>query len=274
MRLYLKESSHHFFSFLVTSSAMVAVAFACLLQIIPMAPAFSASLLAVEPFSVATDADAELKFIGDYRKDLKAFLKRSKLKDDPVERVGAIVDLCMLHHEIVNDPRFDENYQLQGFRAVAGERLKRCRKEIEVEIKRLQRREAGVAKKVKRPSRQSGDRQESSGGDEEYLKDRLIDQHQLNQWMVMDMQAITQISGGPISLWSHIGGNHGPGVCDYGPDLVRLIETTINSDFWRRNGGTGIIEYYQPLRILVVSASAQVHDQMTDLLETLRLNGR
>jgi hypothetical protein len=221
------------------------------------------------PAGSKTDHNEEVKFIGDYRKDLKAFVKRCKT-DDPMLRIGAIVDLCMLHDQIVNDPRFDNNHQLKGFRAVAADRLKKCRKQIELEIKRFERKHGPTVSK----SEGQTEPMSPDGSQGKYLEDKLIELHQL-KFAMEDMHCLTQISGGPISLWNHTGSAHGPnGVCDYGPDLVRLIETTINSDFWRRNGGTGIIEYYQPLRILVVSASSQVHEQMTDLLETLRYNGR
>lgn len=77
-----------------------------------------------------------------------------------------------------------------------------------------------------------------------------------------------------MRLWNYVGGNSAGPFCDHGPELVRLIESTINPDFWRVNGGNGVIHYYQPLRILVVSGTSQVHDDLTGLLRTLRANGR
>ncbi len=266
------------FSFLLTSGTVTFTLLLCALPLVPCVTGVSASALASENFYATSESNESLKYIGDYRKDVKAFVKRSKSKEDPTQRFGAIVDLCMLHNQIVSDPRFGSNYQLQGFRAVTAERLKNCRKEIKREIKRLERAQAKSAKKVERQteSETSSDSpgSDDSPGSEDSCSDQLLDQHQLNQWMIQDMQTITQIAGGPIRLWNYTGSHHGPGICDFGPDLVRLIENTINPDFWRSNGGTGIIEYYQPLRILVVSASSQVHDNMADLLRTLRANGR
>ena len=218
-------------------------------------------------------AEHELKPIGDFRKDLKAFLKRSKQKDNPAQRYGAMIDLCQLHHQIVSDQRYSENRQLISFRAVAGERLKKCIREIEVQIKRDARESAKRARQAKADA--SKDR---SGGDEQNNESKANEPPSLEtlerKWLVEDMELATQLSGGPIRLWSHTGGHFAGPLCDHGPDLVRLIENTISPDSWQNNGGNGVIEYYQPLRILVVSASSKVHDDMTALLTTLRNNSR
>ena len=57
---------------------------------------------------------------------------------------------------------------------------------------------------------------------------------------------------------------------DYGPDLVDLIQQTISPETWDINGGLGAIVYYEPLRVIVVSAPATVHDQVGDVLGQLR----
>ena len=272
MRLFSQRRLKLMISVLFTSTTVVFALVVGIIQMGPFVPTLSA-MLATHPYTCKVEKDNHVKFVGDYRKDLKAFMKRSKVKDDSVQRVGAIVDLCMLHHELVNDPRYKTHSQLQSFRAVAADRLKKCRKEIEIEIKRFDRRNSG-GKSTSTRSRRLEDQNDHRDNVEGSRTDKLLDQHEIDQWLIEDMQSITQISGGPVRLWNYTGGNHGPGICDYGPDLVRLIESTINPDFWRTNGGTGIIEYYQPLRILVVSASSQVHDQMTDMLRTLRANSR
>ncbi len=200
------------------------------------------------------------KAVGNYRKDVMAFVKRSKNKTNNNLRFGAVVDLCMLHCEIVNDARFSRNKQLQGFRAIAADRLSKCKREIEIEIKREVRRLARLETSKDRSGSQAVSN--SSMPTEEITYEALI---------IENMQTLTQISGGPINLWGYTGGNFGPnGICDYGPDLVRLIENTISPDSWQNNGGTGVIHYYRPLRILVVSASSQVHDNLSDLLEQLK----
>lgn len=211
---------------------------------------------------------SEERPIGEFRRDLKEFVSRSKDKDDIVARNNAIIDLCLLHDQIVNDGRFHLNDQLKGFRAIAAARLKKCQKEVELAILREDR--------AKRSQNASNQRSEDDAalisGNSTYPE---LDFASYQGWLVEDMQLITQISGGPINVWKYTGGgNHAGPLCDYGPDLVRLIESTINPDFWRTNGGNGVIHYYQPLRILVISASSRVHDDLTDLLRTLRTNSR
>lgn len=218
-----------------------------------------------EPSSTKMVDRSNVKQVGDYRKDLKAFVKRTKNKSDFTQRFGAVVDLCQLHQQIVADPRFGENLQLKGFRAVAADRLIKCRREIEVEMKRRQRYLDKISKLE--TTKQRGKLTKSK---DQFPSEQTFDQF-LDQIAAEDMQTLTQITGGAIRVWSHIGGSFGAnGICDFGPDLVSLIENTIQPDSWRSNGGAGVIFYYRPLRILVVSASSQVHDNVTDLLNQLR----
>src|SRR5207253_10728677 len=73
--------------------------------------------------------------------------------------------------------------------------------------------------------------------------------------------------GGPGSLLAFGGAPVPPG---YGPDLVALIERTINPAFWDVNGGPGTIVYYAPLQCLVVRATAEVHGNIGGLVGGLR----
>jgi hypothetical protein len=57
---------------------------------------------------------------------------------------------------------------------------------------------------------------------------------------------------------------------DYGPELVEIIQQTISPATWNINGGNGAIVYFVPRRAIVVSAPADVHAQVDDLLEQLR----
>ena len=216
------------------------------------------SPLATGPIVVQTSSneDSAVRKIGDYRKDLKTFVKNSKSKDEPI-RFGAILNLCALHDQLVRDQRYEHNTQLHGFRAIAADRLKKCSKEIELQLLRIERKQ-----------NKNRDRLEEPIVDESFLVLRL-QQRIISE----DMQTMTSLTGGPVNLWQYTGNPAGP-LCDHGPELVNLIESTVNPEFWRRNGGNGIIEYYQPLRIIVVGASSQIHDEMYDLLSTLRGNRR
>jgi hypothetical protein len=57
---------------------------------------------------------------------------------------------------------------------------------------------------------------------------------------------------------------------DYGPELVDLIQQTISPATWNINGGNGAVVYFTPLRAIVVSAPADVHEQIDDVLGQLR----
>jgi len=75
---------------------------------------------------------------------------------------------------------------------------------------------------------------------------------------------------GPSALLAR-GGRAGP--ADYGPELVDLIERTINPDFWDTNGGPGTIVYFQPLHCLVITATGEMHQNVGGLLGGLRAAG-
>jgi hypothetical protein len=57
---------------------------------------------------------------------------------------------------------------------------------------------------------------------------------------------------------------------DYSDDLIALIEATINADIWESAGGPASLVYYRPALALVISAPADVHDGVVDLLYQLR----
>ncbi|MEX2172840.1 MAG: hypothetical protein WD872_00675 [Pirellulaceae bacterium] len=73
-------------------------------------------------------------------------------------------------------------------------------------------------------------------------------------------------------LLSGLGG--GGVVLDSGPDLVDLIERTINPAFWDVHGGPGTIVYYAPLRCLVVRATGQTHEKIGGAIGGLRKAGK
>jgi hypothetical protein len=76
-----------------------------------------------------------------------------------------------------------------------------------------------------------------------------------------------ELQGGAAPLLA-LGG--APVPPDYGPDLVDLIERTINPAFWDVVGGPGTIYYYRPLQCLVISATAEVHGNIGGLLGEIR----
>ena len=202
--------------------------------------------------------------IGDIRRDMEVIAKRSKNKDDQDEQVAGAIDLCILHHEIVTDPRFQTNDRLKSFRAITATRLKNVKKEVELALKRQARAEK-KSKRIKHAQASNAQDQANNSGDGDEMS--YATYHEI---LANEFESMSQFTGGPIRLWSYAGGPQ----CDYGEDLVDLITSTIDPDFWRTSGGEGVIEYYQPLRIIVVSGTAQAQDEITDLLRRFRYLSR
>ncbi len=225
--------------------------------------------------------------IGEMRRDVEAFLKNSKTKDNVDLQVGGIVDLCFMHQEIVADPRFSTNRQLQSMRAVAADRLKKYLKTIEIEkarkARRLKKEQIEETKKllageaVENPasnkpgestsnplaSPNSPSSPDSPSGSE------ISDADAIDELMYSSMSSLGNLTGGPSQLLGYLPGHYAP-PWDHGEELVNLIENTINPEFWQRNGGSGIIYYYRPSRIIVVGATSQVQDDLTNMLRNLR----
>ena len=55
-----------------------------------------------------------------------------------------------------------------------------------------------------------------------------------------------------------------------GEELVELIQKTIQVNTWEINGGNGTIRYYGPMKAIVVNQTAEVHEEISEVLEQLR----
>jgi hypothetical protein len=62
----------------------------------------------------------------------------------------------------------------------------------------------------------------------------------------------------------------GGALADGGWGLVALIQRIVAPGFWDATGGKGSIHYFAMRRVLVVRATSDVHQQIKDLLMTLR----
>jgi general secretion pathway protein D len=60
------------------------------------------------------------------------------------------------------------------------------------------------------------------------------------------------------------------GAAGYAQQLIDLIQSTIAPDTWAANGGNGTLYFYQPLNVLVVRQTAEVHEQIGGTLGQLR----
>ena len=58
-----------------------------------------------------------------------------------------------------------------------------------------------------------------------------------------------------------------------GEELVELIQKTVCIDTWEINGGNGTIYYYGPMKAMVVNQTAEVHEEISAVLEQLRRAG-
>ena len=251
------------FSFLLFASIAVAVGFG-------------------HPQDAGDSPVVEQREIGEYRADLKTFMKLSKSDDPQVER-NAIFNLCTLHDEVVRDTRFIENRMLQGFRATAAKRLDGYAKDVEKQSlreardkKRSQGSSARVSNDGSAVTDQTADTESAEIGDD---NGAFNEEEGLNvgddvaieafQFASASYYSLGELSGGPNQMFNYVGGRFAP-PWDHGPELVALIENTINPSSWQANGGSGAIHYFQPLRVLVISSTQRVNDNTLDFLNTLR----
>lgn len=202
---------------------------------------------------------ANQRSIGDYRRDVKTFMKLSKSEDTQIQR-NAIFNLCALHYELVSDSRFRTSTQVQSFRVVVANRLEGYSKEQAKAQKRL-------AKKRDQKRQHDSDIEESksdSSQSVEQTEDEAVYESALRSY-----ESLSQFSGGPVQVFDYAGGRLGA-PWDNGLVLVDLIQNTIDPSFWRDNGGNGTIHYYRPSRVLVINGSQRIQEMTEDLLWKLR----
>jgi len=252
----------------------------------------------------------EPRSIGEFRKDLKAFMKLSKSSDDQIER-NAIFNLCQLHQEITSDPRFETSQHLPSFRVVIAKRLEKYSKDLANAKLRIER----EAKRQKSNSDDQSGSEESSSTDrgdfdsngsrsdgnesEEETDTAESDTAETKSTLSSDSDAGSGNStrtpdstddddslsamhdAAAESFYASGAGSGGPNQIfdyvgrmgppwDHGDELVDLIVNTIDPAFWRRNGGNGSIHYYRPSQVLVVTAPQQGQDAASDLLNKIR----
>ncbi len=248
----------------------------------------AAETLASHQYAQSNSEEAELRSIGDLRRDLKAFMKNSKRDEEPEIQNAAIYNLCQFHRYVVCDPRFQESQQIQGMRVVAANRLEDYKKEfkkrkLRAERKRKSKGEAASKTKQRSGQRMESDKSSNTNGD---ASSKITDGAASSEGNPNDSDAfdiydaassahhaMSSFSGGPGQVFNYAGGHFAP-PWDHGEDLVDLIENTINPQFWRNNGGSGSIHYFRPLRVLVIGASAQLQDEAVELLYRLRQSGQ
>jgi hypothetical protein len=184
----------------------------------------------------------------EYQHGISELLKRESQAKTERDRAAAVVAICQLHAEIVQDSRYSESDVLKEYRSRLWSRLIKIKAELKAQLAR--------------------DR--TLRGALDTLQ--VLEMANLGSVAAADALAATlslagEIQGGPAPLLA-LGG--APVPPDWGPDLVELIERTINPAFWDVVGGPGTILYYRPLQCLVVTATAEVHGNVGKLLGGIR----
>ena len=165
-------------------------------------------------------------------------------------RAAAAYEMTLVYCEILADPRYATSNTLKEYRGRLWSRLTRIKKDAQAKI----RREAKLQNKVDLSD-------ESLLADLSGTTQALADQYML----------IGATLGGPAGVFGQAGAaGGGVGPPDFGPDLVDLIQRTIQPDFWNVNGGPGSIFYYRPLHCLVIRATSEVHHQVGGVLGAVR----
>jgi hypothetical protein len=185
----------------------------------------------------------------ELQKQVSDLLKRESQSKNGPARAAAVHAMCKLHQQLVRDPRYSTSDVLKEYRAQLWSRLTK----IKTELKQQMARNA----KANKESLESLAALESAEPAALAAADSLSS----------SLALLNQMQGGPGNVLA-LGG--GPVPPDFGPDLVDLIERTINPSFWDVVGGPGSIVYYAPLQCLVVRASAEVHGNVGGVIRDLR----
>lgn len=184
----------------------------------------------------------------EYQQRTSDLLKRESQSKSERDRAAAVAAICRLHAEIVHDSRYSDSDVLKEYRSRLWSRLTKIKTELKTQLARNRANRAAL--------------------------DALQTLELANSASIAAADALaatlslsSEIQGGPAPFLA-LGG--APVPPDWGPNLVDLIERTINPAFWDVVGGPGTIIYYRPLQCLVVTATAEIHGNVGNLLGGLR----
>jgi hypothetical protein len=215
--------------------------------------ALGIALLAVDNLTArgeeTTPAAKDQRPFHEIQKDLSDLLKREALTKDAAERATLVRQLCQLHHEVRTDPRHAYAEAMQGYRAQAWARLKKIQSELKFRL-------------AKDGNKDRGNKSPPIGTPPELLA--------ASDSLAASLSLVDGSLGGPSAFLARGGRAQ---VDDNSQALVDLIERTINPDFWDTNGGPGTIVYFAPLQCLVITATAEVHQNVGGVVGGLRRAG-
>jgi hypothetical protein len=205
-------------------------------------------LVAIGAQPGASGSTASERGFHEYQQQISALLKRDSQAKSAAARAAVVRGMCELHGEIVHDPRYAASDVLKEYRGRLWSRLTKIKTELKQQL---------AKNKSSKDALDTLATLESADSLAVAAADSLA----------TSLSLLDQSHGGPARLMAFGGG---PGPIDWGPDLVDLIERTINPAFWDVVGGPGSIVYYRPLQCLVVRATAEVHGQIGGLVGGLR----
>jgi HPt (histidine-containing phosphotransfer) domain-containing protein len=204
-------------------------------------------LFAVVAVPDQTDSAAQPGF-HEYHERISELLKRESQAKDERSRAAAVAVLCRLHSEIVHDSRYSTSDVLKEYRGRLWSRLTKIKNELKAQLAR---------NRTSRAVLDTLQALESADAATVAAADALAS----------SLSLANELQSSPVPL---VGFGGAPIPPDWGPDLVDLIERTINPSFWDVVGGPGTVYYYRPLQCLVVTATAEVHGNVGGLLGGLR----
>jgi hypothetical protein len=184
----------------------------------------------------------------EFHQQITDLLKRESQTKDLAARAAAVREMCAVHAEIVHDSRYSNSEVLKEYRGRLWSRLTKVKAELKQQLAR---------NKSNKESLENLAALESADSASVAAAENLA----------TSLSLLDQVQSGPGQLMAFGGA---PGAPDWGPDLVALIERTINPSFWDTVGGPGSIYYYRPLLCLVVRATSEVHEQIGGVIGGLR----
>jgi hypothetical protein len=197
---------------------------------------------------VSSGGKASTPAFHEYHDRISDLLKREAQAKDDSRRAATVAAMCRLHGEIVHDSRYSTSDVLKEYRGRLWSRLTKVKNELKTQLSR-NRSNRGALDELQ--TLESAEASSVAAADA----------------LASSLYLASELQSSPAPLLAFGGAAVPP---DWGPDLVALIERTINPAFWDVVGGPGSIVYYRPLQCLVVTATAEVHGNVGNLIGGLR----
>lgn len=189
-------------------------------------------------------------------RETSALLKDEATAKSAAKKDAATAALCDMYVVLRRDQRYPTSTTLQGEAAKIRRRLLRVAKRRENELVRrgVERPstlasdvDAAIDAAIKRAEGDASERKTSASG-----------------------VSSADASSAPVGRSRSPQVGAAGGALDEGWRLVELIERVVAPDFWQSRGGPGAVHYFAMRKVLVVSATSDVHEQIKDLLRALR----